>query len=154
MDADNNSPKQEIPVGRPFQKGKSGNPKGRPIGALNKTNRMVQELILAKAGEIIQKVIETALGGDLTAAKICIERISAPRRDAPITFTMPVIKSPDDVFPAQVSVLEQVAVGELTPSEGNTICSMIGNIGINAKVEELIQRLETMESERRKWHAT
>jgi len=117
---------------------------------LNKTNRMIQELIAASAGEIVQKMIDAALGGDISAAKICLERVSAPLRDTPITFTLPAIKKPDDILPAQASILEQVATGGLTTSEGNAICSIIGSIGMNAKIEEFMQRLETLENQKGK----
>jgi hypothetical protein len=58
-----------------FQKGESGNPAGRPRGALNRATVMAQELLAARVESIANKLIELAEGGDMRAIRVCIERI-------------------------------------------------------------------------------
>ena len=58
-----------------FQKGQSGNPAGRPKGALNKYTEISKELLSEKGPMIVQKVIEKALDGDVACLKMCMDRI-------------------------------------------------------------------------------
>ena len=55
--------------GKPFTKGHSGNPNGRPKGARNKTTLAAQMLLDGEAEALTRKVIDMALEGDLVAIK-------------------------------------------------------------------------------------
>ena len=53
-----------------FERGKSGNPAGRPRGALSPANKLVKQA----APEILESVIEQAKAGDLQAAALVLAR--------------------------------------------------------------------------------
>jgi len=57
-----------------FQTGKSGNPKGRPRGALSKRTHLAK-LLEPHADALIAKAVELGLNGDVNALRLCIERI-------------------------------------------------------------------------------
>ena len=65
-----------------FKKGTSGNKRGRPKGAKNKKTEL-QEALLSKTSDlmiqnlnkVVEIVIEKAQGGDLTAAKMIMDRL-------------------------------------------------------------------------------
>lgn len=60
-----------------FIKGVSGNPKGRPKGK-SKNTMIRDQLVLAienRAPEVVEAVVKAALGGDMTAAKIIMDRL-------------------------------------------------------------------------------
>jgi Family of unknown function (DUF5681) len=63
-----------------FQKGQSGNPAGKPIGARHKTTMMAESLMQASVGKVVDTVISAALNGDMEAAKIILNRIAPVRR--------------------------------------------------------------------------
>ncbi|HLN49346.1 MAG TPA: DUF5681 domain-containing protein [Steroidobacteraceae bacterium] len=65
---------------RGFQKGQSGNPAGKPKGVRNRATLMAalmaEKLMQDDAEEVIRAVIEKAKQGDMTAARLIIERIA------------------------------------------------------------------------------
>ena len=65
-----------------------GNP-GRPKGARHKTTRAVEELLDGEGEAITRKAVDMALDGDTTALRLCLERISPPRKDTPVQFDLP-----------------------------------------------------------------
>ena len=64
-----------------FQAGKSGNPAGRPKGALNKTTIAALCLLDGEAEELTRVCVEKALAGDMTAMRLCMERIIPVRKE-------------------------------------------------------------------------
>lgn len=56
------------PPGGRWQKGQSGNPKGRPPGIVDKRQKL-QNAFADEAADIARVVIDKALGGDMQAAK-------------------------------------------------------------------------------------
>jgi Family of unknown function (DUF5681) len=81
-----------------FQPGKSGNPAGKPKGARNKTTVAIQSLLDGEAETITRKVVEMAKSGDTTAMRLVMERLIAPRKDRPVSFHMPEMKTPSDAL--------------------------------------------------------
>jgi Family of unknown function (DUF5681) len=131
------APKQR---GRPFQKGCSGNPQGRPLGARNAATGIAEQLLDGEAATITRKAIELAKQGDLTALRICLERIVPPRRDRPVNFALPAMSSADDASKALAAIMAAVASGDLTPTEAAELSRII---------EGYVKALETTEIERR-----
>ena len=73
MVADNFLQKQQKHRGRPFEKGRSGNPAGRPRGNRNRSTLAAQLLLQGEAEALTRKAVELALSGDPTALRLCIE---------------------------------------------------------------------------------
>jgi Family of unknown function (DUF5681) len=121
-DADKTTGEQR---GRPFPKGQSGNPAGRPQGSRNKATLALEALMDGQAETITQKAIELALQGDTTALRLCLERICPPRKSRPVNITLPEVKTVDGVAEAQAAVVQAVADGELTPEEGTAITNIL-----------------------------
>jgi hypothetical protein len=112
--------------GRRFQKGQSGNPAGRPKGSLNQTTLACQELLEGEAEAITRKAVEKALAGDLTAIRLCLERIIPPRKDRPIFIDLPKMAKDTDMKQFIETLLEAVKNGNLTINEAQGIID-IGN---------------------------
>jgi len=56
-----------------FQKGQSGNPSGKRPGTLNKRTQLIR-LLEDNAENLINKLVECALDGDVQALRFCLER--------------------------------------------------------------------------------
>lgn len=68
----------QAPTDTKFSKGKSGNPGGRPKGALSKTTKFRQLLsasLQEKAVKVIKQVIKQAENGDIDSQKMVVSMI-------------------------------------------------------------------------------
>ncbi len=111
--------------GKPFEKGRSGNPAGRPKGARNRATVAAESLLDGEAEALTRRAIDLALGGDTTALRLCLERLIPPRREREVYIDLPEIKSKEDVLAARNSVLTALSQGLITPSEAVTIVGLI-----------------------------
>jgi hypothetical protein len=62
-------------TGRGFMRGQSGNPRGRPKGAVSLNAVLRRTLTRDNAKAICARLIALAEGGDLTAIKLLFERL-------------------------------------------------------------------------------
>jgi Family of unknown function (DUF5681) len=138
---DNTVPKQL----KPFKPGKSGNPKGRPKGARNATTVALESLLDGQATALTQKAIELALTGDLTALRICLDRILPPRKDRLVTFDFPMITSIAEAATTMSSILTAVAAGEITPAEAAEISKLVDTYVKAVEATELAERIARLE---------
>ena len=132
--------------GRPFKAGQSGNPAGRPVGARHKTTLAVEALLDGEAEALTRKVLEQALKGDGISQRFCLDRIAPPRRDAPITFALPPIKSAEDALAASAAVLAAVAAGDVTPDEAGRVMALLTAHKALIETGDLERRIEALEA--------
>ena len=124
MDAESTKKKQR---GRPFAPGVSGNPAGRPKGALNHATRAALALMGGQLEELTQVVVAKALEGDLAAAKIVFDKLIPQAKEAPIepgAVTLPEL-SGASVPDAVAAIVQAVAAGTLPPGQGQQIVAML-----------------------------
>lgn len=72
-----------------FRPGQSGNPKGRPTGALNRATIAAQALLDGEAEALTRAAVELALQGNVQALKLCLERICPARKERPLSLALP-----------------------------------------------------------------
>jgi hypothetical protein len=101
------------PRGRPFE---PGNP-GKPKGTRHRTTLAVEALLEGEAEKLTRKAIDLALEGDVTALRLCFERIAPARKDRPIWVDLPPLHGADDMSAASAALIQSVAKGQLTPCE-------------------------------------
>jgi hypothetical protein len=105
---------------------------------------LAEKLMQADARAIVEAVVTAARNGDMTAARIVLDRIAPARRDSPVRFDLPEIDSVDDIASAMGAVLAAVACGEISPSEGQAISALLGQQREAFEAAELAERLEAM----------
>jgi len=128
-----------------WKPGESGNPRGKPKGARNRATLMVLSLMEAGAREITLAVVSAAKAGDLTAAKMVIERLAPPMRERPIAIDLPDIQSAQGIAVAQAAILQSAASGEITPSEAATLAGVVEMRRRALETEELERRIVALE---------
>jgi hypothetical protein len=129
----------------PFEPGKSGNPAGKLKGTRNRATMAVEALLDGEAETITRKAIELAKDGDLTALRLCLDRIAPPRKDRPVLFELPPVSSAADVAKAAAALLEAVAVGDLTPAEASELGKLIEAYIKALEATDFAERLTKLE---------
>ena len=105
--------------GRPFRKGQSGDPAGRPRGSTNRATWAAELLLDGEAAALTRKAVEMALAGDHAELRLCLDRTVAPRRERAVELALPAIDSATDILGAIKVVSGAVGRGAITPARGS-----------------------------------
>src|SRR5260370_39233586 len=101
---------------------------------------------MADDGEaVVLAVVEAAKGGDMTAARLVLDRIAPARRGRPISFPLPSIETTADTTKAMGAVLASMAAGGLTPDEATAVASVIEAERRAIQTQELEERVIALE---------
>ena len=131
--------------GTRFQKGHSGNPRGRPKGARGKSTFLAQTILDDGIGDICNRLILEAKSGNIQAIKIVIDRILPVRKELPIAIDLPQIKSSSDLLTAIGIVTTAIGEGKISPSEGEALTKIIETHMKVLELHDLEGRLNTLE---------
>lgn len=146
-EADGSSPRNnaENTRGVPFAR---GNP-GRRKGSRNKTTIAVEALIEGQHAALTAKLIAKALEGDMTALKLCLDRLAPVRRDAPVCIDLPEVKDARGLVAASAAVLAEMAKGDITPPEAASIMAtlsahkqLIETFDLEVRLKEVEKRMQ------------
>lgn len=135
--------------GAPFRKGQSGNPSGKPKGARNRTTVLAEKMMQDDAGDIVQAILAAAKKGDMTAARLILDRISPVRRGRPVYLELPSAKTAVDVSAALAELTVAMAAGDVTPEEAATVAAVFEVRRKALETEELELRLQALEEKER-----
>lgn len=127
--------------GRPFQ---PGNP-GRPRGARHKSTVLAEKLMGDDVENVVKAVIDAARSGDMTAARIILDRLMPARKGRPVEIALPAVKTAADVLAGLEAVLDHVAEGGITPEEGATVASILEQKRRALELVEIEQRVAALE---------
>lgn len=117
--AENTTKKQR---GKPFEKGQSGNPAGRPKGSRNKATLAALELLEGEAEALTRAVIEKAKEGDMQALSFCLSRLLPTKLDTPL----PEMDLPlDDPKKSAIIILDSMLRGEISTENGNKFIALL-----------------------------
>lgn len=135
------------PDGR-FAPGHTGNPKGRAPGSRNKATQAALALMEGQLEQITQTLVDAALGGDLTAIRLILERLVPPCKEKALPpISLPPVPDAQSLPKLTAAVLEAVSRGDLTPGEANALASLVGSHGKAIELAELEDRLAALEAQ-------
>jgi hypothetical protein len=130
-----------------FKPGKSGNPKGRPVGSKHKATLAAQALLDGEAEALTRKAIDEALDGNHIALRLCLERLVPVRRERPVSLKLPSIKEVADLPHVLQVVMKAVAEGKITPGEGQALTAMLEAYRKGLETAELELRVQILEQQ-------
>ena len=131
-----------------FARGHVHNPKGRTPGSRNKATEAALALMEGQLGQITQTLIDAALGGDLAAIRLVLERLVPVCREKTLPqIELPAVTDAQSLPKLTAAVLEAVSRGDLTPGEANALASLVGSHGKAIELAELEDRLAALEAQ-------
>ena len=131
-----------------WKKGESGNPSGKPAGARNKATIMVQTIMESGAKEITEAVVSMAKEGDLSAARLVLERLLPPAKERPISLALPSTDTARGIAEAQQAILQAVAAGDLLLGEGTALAGILEARRKAVETLELETRISALEGKK------
>ena len=127
-----------------FTKGASGNPAGRPKGIKDKRHRF-NEAIESMIPEVLESVFQKAVAGDMTAAKMLLDRSLPTKRPEQECVQIPIKEN--TALNAR-EVLKSVFDGEVSPDVGASLLASITGVLKAIEVEDLAKRIEALEGKK------
>jgi hypothetical protein len=126
-----------------WKAGQSGNPKGRPAGAGDVSK--IRAAISERVPELLAAMMTKALGGDVGAARLLLERAVAPLKGMEQAVAL---QLPDGGTLTEQgrAVLSAVAGGDIAPSQGAALLGAIGALSKISETDELRTRIELLEA--------
>jgi len=132
--------KQEQNSVTAFKKGTSGNPQGRPVGKT--PGAQLRKSIELRADDILQAVIESAIGGDMTACKMLLDRITPTLKPQATPISLPV----NGVLAEQGNeIIRATMSGQIPPDIGSSLITALANQAKIIEIDELTRRIEALE---------
>jgi hypothetical protein len=122
-----------------FQPGQSGNPAGRPPGALNKTTLATEALLAERAEASVAKIIDRADAGEPAAMRLCMERMAPIGGNRALPFELPPVDTPEDVTAAARAVMQAMADGAIAPRQA---VNLLAVVGAAARIAERVQTMK------------
>lgn len=125
----------------PFVKGRSGNPAGRPPGAGHAAK--IRAALAQRSDELLEVVIGAALAGDMTAARLVLDRIAPALK--PTEAAEPVPLNGNTLTERAASVLDAVQAGHVSMSQAAQLLAALGHVARLAEIDDLEARVRALE---------
>lgn len=129
-----------------FAPGTSGNRKGRPRGTRNVTTRAVEALLGGEAEGIARAAVAAALGGDVAAMKMILDRVAPVPRYRCAPLRLPQLADPADLPVALMELFNETVAGAVAPADASDIAKLGETYRRAYETVELDQRLATLEA--------
>jgi hypothetical protein len=126
-----------------FKKGESGNINGRPPGKT--PGAKLRKAIEEQADSILQAVIDAAIGGDMQACKILLDRITPTLKPQTLPVSLPVSVSLSE---QGGEVLKAVMAGQIPPDIGSQLITALAAQAKIIEVDELTKRIAALENQK------
>ena len=127
-----------------WKPGESGNPRGRRRGSGEVAKQRAAMALHVPA--LVAMLVERALGGDIGAARLLLERTVAPLKASEEAAQLAL---PDGTLTEQGrAVLGAIATGVLAPGQGAALLASLGTLAKLTEADELERRIVALEGAR------
>jgi hypothetical protein len=126
--------------GKPFAKGNGG----RKPGSKNRTTLVAAALLDGEADELVRRAVELAKAGDVVMLKFLLGRILP--RDRLIKLELPQVDFADDAVEALAQIMRAVSEGQISPSEGAALATLVKSTTDAIDLADVAKRLDLLEA--------
>ncbi|MDW3094720.1 MAG: DUF5681 domain-containing protein [Gammaproteobacteria bacterium] len=106
-----------------FEKGQSGNPLGRPKGS-SRINELRKRLH-SRSDELIDSVINAAIAGDMSAMKMCLDRIMPILKPQETNSSTHLLDFEMPCIDTNKKIADQIDISELSASQLHDLLTII-----------------------------
>jgi hypothetical protein len=131
-----------------FTPGVSGNPAGKKPGTRNRTSRVAQKMMADDCEAVVRAVINAAKDGDMTAARLVLDRIAPPCRGRPVRLDLPLIVSATDLVKALAAVVDAMSRGVISAEEALAAAAVLDHHRKAVETFDLERRIAAIEAMR------
>jgi Family of unknown function (DUF5681) len=128
-----------------WKKGVSGNPVGRPHGSRSRTTVALESLLDDEGAALTRRCIEAALGGDMFAMKLCLERIFPIRKRLGVKLELPEVNCVRDLIPAINAISDALSQDVLDIDGANALSNLLEQMRRTLETVELEARIKALE---------
>jgi len=140
--AEESGRKQRAP-GKPWPKGTSGNPKGRPKGS--GLAGELRKAIASRADDIVAALVGKALEGDVSAARALLDRVLPSLKAEAAPVHVPGLAGAGSLAERAESVLQAVGAGDVPPDVAAALVAAVGALARIHELDEIERRIATLE---------
>jgi hypothetical protein len=106
----------------------------------------MQEMLEQKAEQLVEKVVELAIAGNIGALRLCLDRLVPTRTNEPLVCEMPRLEKAADAVGAIAGLASAAAAGDVTADEAAKLAKVISLYVNTLEVHEYEDRLAKLES--------
>ena len=106
-----------------------------------------QMLLDGEAQALTRKAVELALEGNMSALKLCLERIVPLRKERSVNISLPACGGMDDMPKLTAALLQAFCCGDLTAGEAGALSTLVTNHGKALELADLERRINTLEEQ-------
>ncbi len=126
-----------------WKKGQTGNPGGKKKGT-GKVSQL-RALLDPHAEDLVNKAKDMALEGDMTALRLCLERLVPPIKIKDELVSVPGLNSSNGLVEQGQAVIDALASSEITPGEAATLMQTVASQARILEIDELERRISALE---------
>jgi len=127
--------------GRPFPR---GNPGRRP-GSKNRSTLLAAALLEGETEALLRAAIQLARAGNVPMLKFLLSRTMP--RDRLVKLDLPKMIFADDGVEALGSIMRAVSQGEITPSEGAALATIVKSYSDAIDMADAVKQLDALKSQ-------
>ena len=134
--------------GGQFAPGCSGNPAGMKLGTRHRTARLVQRMMSGDAEDVVKAVVAAAKEGDMTAARLVLDRIAPLCRGRRVRLVLPPINGAADVVQASAVIIDCMSRGIISAEEAQAAAAVLDHHRKAVETLDLERRIAALEEMR------
>src|SRR5438552_2917127 len=131
--------------GRPFDKGQSGNPAGRPAGSRNKATLAAEAMLEGELERLTREAIDRAMDGDALLLRLCLTRLMPAPRGRRVQLDLAGGGTVADVAASLEATIRAIAEGVISPLEASDVAEVIELQRRTVETVDLARRLAHLE---------
>lgn len=124
-----------------WRKGVSGNPAGRPRAASTQLRHALAE----HGTDVVERVVKAAMDGDMTAARIVIDRLLPPLKAQPAPIHVD-LDGADGLAGVSRRLVDEAAAGRVPADVASQLVTALGQVARITEIDELERRLAALEA--------